>query len=126
MRLESAREKLNARTTAEVLDTHLRYREVGELERDLEENYAAGVVLLCENGAFCGRSAIRRSAERLNEQLADGKFAYPVKRVTGPYAFLEWSAESKRHRVEHGADSFVVQNGQIVMQTISYQLIPAD
>jgi hypothetical protein len=126
MRLESAREELNARSTAEVLDTHLRYREAGELERDLEENYAESVVLLCENGVFRGRSAIRRSAERLNEQLAGGKFAYQVERVAGPYAFLEWSAESKRHHVKHGADSFVIANGQIVMQTISYQLVPAD
>jgi hypothetical protein len=40
--------------------------------------------------------------------------------VVGNYAFLEWRGDAERVTVEDGADSFVIHDGRIVMQSIHY------
>jgi hypothetical protein len=76
------------RPAHEVFEDHLRLRSAGDLETDLERNYADDVVLLCELGALKGRAAIRRSARQLGLQLPDAEFQFPTKLVEGEHAFL--------------------------------------
>src|SRR3954447_21212423 len=102
-----------SRSTSEVFEDHLRRRTAGDLDGDLEHNYAADVVMLCEHGAFRGHDALRKSAEQLAAQLPEGKFEYVAKSVEGEYALVVWRATSSSNRVEHGADSFVVRDGRI-------------
>lgn len=114
------------RTTAEVFDDHLRRRAEGRLEEDLQQDYSDNVILLCEFGVMCGREAVRQSAVRLGLQLPNGKFEYLARHVQDEYAFLKWRADSDTFRVEHGADSFVIRDGRIVMQSVYYQLYPKE
>ena len=114
------------RTTAEVFDDHLRRRAQGDLEGDLERNYAEDVVLFCRHGVLHGRDEIRRSARRLRMQIPDATFAFATRQVEGEVAFLEWSAESPKARVDDGADSFVIRDGLIRVQTIHYTPEPND
>lgn len=108
------------RSTQEVFEDHLRRREQGQLLADLEQDYAEDVVLLREQGATVGREAVRESAERLCLQLPSGSFQYLEKLVHGEYAFLRWRGESDGTVLENGADSFVIRNGKIVMQSLYY------
>lgn len=108
------------RSTREVFEDHLRRREAGQLLEDLEEDYAEDVVLLCEHDPKVGRDAIRESAERLLQQMPNGKYEYLAKHVYGEYAFLLWRGESDNAVLENGADSFVIRDGRIVMQSIYY------
>lgn len=117
-------EVLARRTTRAVFEDHLRLRRDARLEEDLARNYSPGVVLLTEQSIIQGHDAIRRSADRLHLQLPDARFEWTARRVSGDYAFLVWRARSDRYRVECGADSFVIQEGRIVMQTIHYRLLP--
>ena len=39
-------------------------------------------------------------------------------------AFLEWTASGPTARVRDGADSFVIRDGQIVVETIHYTVEP--
>jgi hypothetical protein len=110
------------RPADEVLEDHVRLRSQGDLETDLERNYADDVVVLCELGALKGRAAIRKSARQLGLQLPDAEFQFPTKLVEGEHAFLVWKARSERFEVEDGADSFVTRDGRIVAQTIFYRL----
>jgi hypothetical protein len=110
------------RPADEVFEDHLRLRSLGDLETDLERNYADDVIVLCEIGALKGRAAIRRSARRLGLQLPDAEFQFPTKLVEGEHAFLVWKARSERFEVEDGTDSFVIRGGRIVAQTIFYRL----
>ena len=110
------------RSTAEVLDEHLRLRSAGELEKDLAHNYAPDVVLLCDPGVLQGREAVRKSADRLAWQIPHARFEYPVRQVQGEYALLVWNAFSPDGHVHHGVDSFVIRNGCIVMQSIYYRV----
>jgi hypothetical protein len=110
------------RSTRDVLEHHLRCRAAGNLERDIQENYSPDVVLLCEHGVLHGFDAIRKSAERLAEQLPEAQFHYDAKEFDGEYAYLQWRAESPAAVVEAAADTFVIRDGRIVMQSVFYRL----
>lgn len=110
------------RSAEEVFEDHLELRRKGDLEEDLRRNYAPDVVLLTVNSNATGHDALRMSAKRLEEQLPDAEFEYDAKQVNGSYALLIWSATSPRFDAVEGADSFVIENGKIVLQTIHYGL----
>lgn len=113
------------RSTREVLDDHLRRRAEGKLLEDLELDYADDVVLLCEYGVMRGRDAVRESADDLHLQMPSGCFRYLATEVEGEYAFLRWRGESPEVRLENGADSFVIRDGRIIMQSIYYTVNPS-
>jgi putative intracellular protease/amidase len=109
------------RSTVEVINDHLERRVGGDLDGDLEHNYAPDVLLLCEHGPMHGREAIRKSAEQLARQIPDASFEYE-KVIEKEYALVFWRADSRVARAEHGVDSFVVRDGRIVMQSVAYVL----
>jgi hypothetical protein len=117
------KERRMSRSTRDVFEDHLRLRAEGELETDLQRNYAETVVLLTENSNAQGHDALRMSARRLADQLPNSRFEFLSKQVNGPYALLIWRAESDRFDVTGGADSFLIEDGKIQMQTIHYQLM---
>ena len=119
-------ELISGRSTTEVLTDHLRLRAEGDVRTDLERNYAPDVVLLCEAGVFRGTVAVRASAHALGLELPNVRFEYRSVQVDGEFGFLRWTAESDRFRVQDGADSYVIRDGRIVMQTIYYHLESAD
>lgn len=116
---------MTGRSTADVFNDHLQLRAAGDLETDLRRNYAEDVVVLCSSGVLHGLDGMRKSAGRLDEQLPDAEFSYVTREVYGEYAFLEWQATSDLATVEDGADSFVIRDGLIRMQTIHYTLKPS-
>ena len=111
-----------SRSTSDVLEDHLRLRVEGDLETDLQRNYSESVVLLTVNSNAEGHDAMRMSAHRLAEQLPNGRFEFLAKQVNGPYALLVWRATSDHLAAIDGADSFLISDGKIQMQTIHYQL----
>ncbi|MCJ8517677.1 hypothetical protein ABID21_000810 [Pseudorhizobium tarimense] len=115
---------LAARSTQEVFEDHLRLRLLGDLEQDLARNYAEDVVLLTSNSNLVGHDALRTSSSRLREQLPDAEFQFLAKQVRGRFALLNWRSTSDRYQAVEGADSFVIENGKIVLQTIHYKLLP--
>ena len=113
---------MRTRSTLEVLDDHLQRRERGDIQGDLEHNYARDIVLLCEKGVLKGHDAVRTSAKALADQLPEACFRFPFKAVDGEHALLHWNARSAKARVDFGVDTFVIRDGRIVLQTVSYQL----
>jgi hypothetical protein len=113
----------NHRSTRDVFEDHLQLRVQGDLETDLARNYSADIILICEFAVFRGRDAVRASADRLGLQLPGAHFEFTTREVADEYAFLVWKATSEKFRVEHGADSFAIRDGRIVMQTIYYDLV---
>lgn len=115
---------MTTRTTTDVLEDHLRRRAEGDLEGDLAHNYAEEIVLLCKDGVFQGCDAIRESAERLGLQIPNARFEYTSTQTHGENGFLEWRAESDDVVVNDGADSYVIRDGRIRVQTIHYTPVP--
>ena len=57
-------------------------------------------------------------ARLLAEELPDAPYTCTMVLVDGWFACLEWTADTEQARVRDGADSFVIEDGWIVAQTI--------
>ncbi|MCC7022596.1 MAG: nuclear transport factor 2 family protein [Thermomicrobiales bacterium] len=117
---------MTERTTEEVLRDHLRRRAAGDLEGDLEHNYADDIALLCKSGVFQGCDALRASAEILGLQIPGANYDYLSVQTFEESGFLEWRAESDTVRIDDGADSYLIRDGRIQVQTIHYTPISKD
>ena len=103
-----------------VIESHLELRRQGELEADLDRNYSPDVVFLTGTGIFRGHDGVRESAAELEYYLKPGSFEYRNVLVDGRMGFLEWHGEGGDGEVRDGADSYLVEDGLIVYQTIHY------
>lgn len=110
-----------SRTTTEVLQDHLAKRLNNEVEKDIEANFAEDVVILSSFGVYEGHQGVRDSAKRLKEFLGKGTYHYKRVIIERDFGFLDWTGESDKAMVCDGADSYVVKDGKIVMQTIHYK-----
>jgi hypothetical protein len=111
---------LSKRTTQEVFEDHLRLAAAGDLEDDMERNVADDIVVLTGRGIFHGKEGVEHLGRELMGEIPNGEWVYTNVLVAGPVAFLEWTVETGPYRVPDGADSFVIQDGKIVAQTIHY------
>ena len=117
---------LTDRGTRDVLDDHLRRRQAGDLEGDLRENYHPDVVLLSAEGVHHGTDGVRALAGVLRRYLPDGDYRYRQVLTRGEVGMLVWSGRcaDTDTEVHDGVDSYVVQEGRIVAQTIHYATAP--
>ena len=124
---------LGSRPAQEVLDDHLNLAENwgGEvgfergLDEDLHRNTSKDIVILINRGTFHGHEGVRHLACMLGEELPEHhSFEYTYRAVEGRMAFLEWAYEDDKVRVRDGVDSYLIEDGKIVAQTIHYTLEP--
>ena len=122
-------EDLSSRTAQQVLDDHLNLAENWGAEEDIERiieedirrNISEDLVILINRGTFHGHEGVRQLAEMLGEELPEhNSFEYTYRAVEGRMAFLEWAYEDAGVRVRDGADSYLIEGGKIVAQTIHY------
>lgn len=121
-------EDLGSRTAREVLDDHLdvanrwtdaSFEEV--LEEDLRRNVSEDIVVLINRGTFRGHEGVRQLAWMLAEELPEHRaFGYGYVAVDGRLGLLEWTYEDDHVRVADGVDSYLIEGGKIVGQTIHY------
>jgi SnoaL-like domain len=121
-------EDLSGRTARQVLDDHLGIANkwVGAsferiLDEDLRRNVAEDIVILINRGVFRGHEGVRQLAWMLSDELPEHReFEYTHVVADERIAFLEWTYEDDQVRVRDGADSYLIEDGKIVAQTIHY------
>ncbi|GIH19698.1 nuclear transport factor 2 family protein [Rugosimonospora africana] len=113
-----------ARPPAEVFDDHLRLSAQGRFEEDIERNLSPECVVLERRGVFHGREGARQLARYLAEEVPDARYTYVRQLAEGRVFMLEWTADSDLARVRDGVDSYVIEDGWIVAQTIHYTVEP--
>jgi hypothetical protein len=59
-------------------------------------------------------------------QIPNARFQHIACLTRGENAFLDWRAESEHARVDDGADSYVIHDGRIRVQTIHCSLVDKD
>jgi hypothetical protein len=125
--MSDADEELHTRSCREVLNDHLACREAGNLEQDLLRNYAEDVVLLTPMGSFHGHDGVRESAALLYKAVehTDG-YEYTSIVCGDRVALLEWRCEGEEMAIRDGVDSFLIEDGRILVQTIRYTVTVAD
>jgi len=111
---------LRSRSAEAVFEDHLRLAAEHRFEEDIERNTSPDIVVLERRGVFRGREGVRELARLLEQELPQAPYVYTNRLVEGRVAFLEWTAEADQTRVRDGADSFVIEDGWIVVQTIHY------
>lgn len=112
---------LAARTAREVLEDHLRLASVPDgFEADLARNVAEDVVVLTGRGVFRGIPGVRELARQLMSEIPGGRWTYVSQVVEGRMGFLEWTVDDGPFRIRDGADSYLIEDGRIRMQTIHY------
>jgi hypothetical protein len=119
-------EDLRARSAREVFEDHLRLAAEHRFAEDLARNVSPACVVLERRGVFRGHAGVRELARLLEEELPGGGYTYTNRLVEGRMAFLEWTAEVDGARVRDGADSFLIERGWIVAQTIHYTVERTD
>ena len=112
---------LSTRSTQEVLDDHLRCRISADIEADIERNYSPDVVVLTSRGAFEGHDAVRDLNEKLREHVPDD-YEIVLNLTKGSFGYIEWRAREPGRSVEDGADSFLIEAGKIMFQSIHYSV----
>jgi hypothetical protein len=105
-----------------VLESHLRLRKAGDLEKDIAENYHRDVILLPAEGVNRGHDGVRRLAAILQGYVAAGSYDYHQVLIEDEFGMLAWSASSDRVQIHDGADSYVVRHGKIIAQTVHYSV----
>jgi hypothetical protein len=113
-------EELRRRLPAEVFDDHLCLAGKHQFDQDIERNVSPDIVIFDRRGIFRGREGARELARMLEQELPKAPYKYTNRLLEGRIAFLEWTSEGEHARVRDGADSFVIENGWIVAQTIHY------
>jgi hypothetical protein len=119
---------LSRRTAQEVLDDHLNIANdwvgasfEGLLEEDLRRNVAEDIVVLINRGVFRGHEGVRQLAWMLAEELPEHRaFEYTHVAAEDRIGLLEWTYEDSKVRVRDGVDSYLIEAGKIVAQTIHY------
>ncbi|HKR84849.1 MAG TPA: hypothetical protein VJS37_11775 [Terriglobales bacterium] len=117
-------DELRRRSPAEVFEDHLRLAGEHRFVEDIERNVSPRIVILERRGIFHGREGAKKLARLLEQELPEAPYLYTNRLIAGPVAFLEWTSEAEHARVRDGADSFFIENGWIVAQTIHYTVEP--
>ncbi len=117
-------EELAFRSTREVIEDHIRLQIAGQFEEDLRRNYTQDVVLLTHSGRQpWGHDAVRNAASRLYQHGPGSCYEMVALEVNGENGLLIWKANAPDYAIDCAADSFVVVDGKIRMQTSHYKLL---
>ena len=116
---------LEARGAADVFDDHLSLRSERRLEDDLSRNYSSDVLVITSRTSLRGKDGIRETAATLREHCGDAPYEYLTRTVAEDFAYLVWRVRSDGKLI-HGADSFRITGGKIVLQTIHYLVMVAE
>lgn len=119
-------EDLISRSAQEVFDDHLDLAQQGRFEEDITRNCAEDIVVLTNRGPFHGHDGVRELVAMLQREIPDADYDYINRLVEDRFALLEWTADCGAVAVHDGADSFVIERGKIVAQTIHYTLSVRD
>jgi ketosteroid isomerase-like protein len=112
-------------STKDVVDHHLKSFGEGDLNGILSD-YAPVAILFTPEGPLEGIDAIRPVFEGLLTEFAKPGSSFNLKHqsVKGDYAYILWTAETADNSYDLVTDTFVVQDGKIVVQSFAAKILP--
>lgn len=114
------------RKTREILEDHIRLREAGKLEDDLERNYHPEIVILTGKRVLRGHDGVRESAQLLADAVGETDYSFQTLTVDDRMGFSEWTAAGEAGVINDGVDSYLVEDGLICAQTIHYTVVSSE
>ena len=110
--------------TAEVWDHHIAAWEARDLDA-IASDYSETSVLVINNQVYVGPEQIKPVFARLFEIFDAGTNAVDEPLLIDRLVYITWHFQPEGAPVHHGTDSFVIENGKIVYQTIASTLYEA-
>ena len=110
------------RTAEQVLSDHRAALAEGEIDRDVERNYAADAVVISDAGVDRGREAIRQRLLGIAALFGDvvpvvaAQTVVPLDKATFMARVL-FSVATPGIEVADGVDTYIIKNGQIIWQS---------
>ena len=117
--------ELKDRTAEETFLHHAQALGKGDVDEVLVD-YAEDAVIFTPDGALHGHDEIRPFFERsVTEVLPPGTdFEMLKQTIEGEIVYIVWSAESVNYRIPFGTDTFIIRDGQILLQTFAALMEP--
>jgi hypothetical protein len=120
----TAEERLRRRTTQEVFDDHLALMASGDPAADLARNYSDHSIVLTSMGVFRGQHGRRSLGDWIHTKVPFAELEIVTRLVSGEVAFLEWNARSRHTEITSGANSYLIRDGRILVQTVHFLVVP--
>jgi len=99
----------------------LQLRKQGNVETDIQRNFAEDIVVMSEFGTFHGHDGVRQSKDLLHKQLPTKNYTYAHSLTDQDIAFERWDGSSQKMQVKNGIDFFLIRDGFIQLQLIYYK-----
>jgi ketosteroid isomerase-like protein len=109
----------------DVVANHIRRFREGNLEGVLDD-FSPDAILFTPAGLLKGRVEIRKLFQKLLAEFGKpgGSEMVHTQAFDGEYAYLIWSGETADNYYELATDTFIVRDGQIVMQSFAAKVTP--
>jgi len=113
------------RETTEILDRQNLYFVKGDVD-ELMKDFSEQSMLFTPDGVLEGLDSIKKFYTEVTANVLPPGSDFKISRqeVRGQTAYIVWSAESKNYRFPLGTDTFVVQDGKIIVQTFAAKIEP--
>lgn len=108
-------------STQDVLHRHLQAFGSGDLD-SLIADYSEDSLLIARDKTYRGPDEIRGIfAAVLSDLFKPNTYEFALERteIVGEVAYIVWHAEKPGARVPLGTDTYIIRNGEIVLQTFA-------
>ena len=109
-----------AKTVEQILDDHMYYLGIGDVEKTLED-YAPDAFMINQNKVIRGTQELRAHfANSVKNVLTPGtKSETLIKQCVDNVGYVVWKAETDKLIFSYASDTFVIENGKITAQTFA-------
>jgi ketosteroid isomerase-like protein len=111
----------SAQTTAEVWKHHIDAWQTKSLDA-IVSDYTENSVVVLNNQSFKGINAIRKVFSQLFTIFENGKNIIDTPVLFDRFVYITWHLSLKGEDEQFGTDTFVIENGKIIVQTIGSPL----
>jgi ketosteroid isomerase-like protein len=109
------------RTPEEVFQHHAQALGAGDLD-EIVADYSDDAVFITPAGVKRGKAGVREGFTQLLADVPNADWTVPTQVYEGDVLFLEWTAHAEKTRIDDGVDTFIFRDGQIVLQTVRYNV----
>jgi ketosteroid isomerase-like protein len=109
------------RTPEDVFQHHAQALGAGDLD-EIVADYSDDAVFITPAGVKRGKAGVREGFTQLLADVPNADWTVPTQVYEGDVLFLEWTAHAEKTRIDDGVDTFIFRDGQIVLQTVRYNV----
>jgi predicted SnoaL-like aldol condensation-catalyzing enzyme len=112
-----------SRTPQEVFQHHAEVLVAEDID-GIVSDYSDDAVFITKDGVLRGKDGVREAFTDLLGHIPQAAWDIKSAVYEGEHMLLHWSAESENTQVDDGVDTFMFQDGLIVMQTVNATYTP--